>query len=421
MPLAELEIPSTPRTKNQAPVIKTRQELESQIAYIQQSSRDHGYSKAVPALYKLALSYVEDAEKAHREGKSVSWAMGIWDAPLFYASDTIPISFTELGRMGSAEAVNIGEDFFQLPKETCSMVSSLLGEWYLRRETTVKRIVAFNGSCEPLNMGYELIQDHGYDIYRIESVNKPLADQDGRTEQMIEFLTSELKDLSQWLSGKPADEAKFSIEVKRVNRILRKVRRILDLRLKNPLYIKSLATMFLLMGSGHYFGKPEAYEEVLDQLLEELETADIVTGPRGKVVPLAWIGGRGQEFGVYKAIDDCGGAVLGWQTPNQFAVDWREDVPPVEAIARYVINGRSVGSPVHRLGIIEQVLEKTGSKGILFYGYVGCSFGGIHVEIQRNHFHKLGIPSISLEGSFQVGPPSGQLLTRVRAFVEMLS
>ena len=79
------------------------------------------------------------------------------------------------------------------------------------------------------------------------------------------------------------------------------------------------------------------------------------------------------------------------------------------------------GSPVHRLKPIEELIEEYGAKGILFYSYVGCSFAGVHQEIQRDHFHKLGIPSISLEGSFQVGPPSGQLLTRVRAFVEMLS
>ena len=50
---------------------------------------------------------------------------------------------------------------------------------------------------------------------------------------------------------------------------------------------------------------------------------------------------------------------------------------------------------------------------------MGCSFGGIHKEIQRDFFQKLGVPSIALEGSFQVGPPTGQLLTRVRAFIEM--
>jgi len=400
---------------------KTRKELESQLAYIRQSKLDHGYSKAVGRLFDLATSYVEDAEAAARAGRKAAWVMGLWDAPLLYACDTIPVSLTELGRMGSLEAVTVAEDYFQLPKETCSMVSSLLGEWYLRRDTTVRRMVVFNGSCEPLNLAWELVRQEGYDVYRIEAVNRPFADEEGRYQQMVRFLADELNGAARWLTGQSIDENKAAREIKRVNRILAKLRRVLDRRRQNPLFIKSLATMFLLMGSGHYFGKPEEYEEVLDLLLQEIEAAEVISPAKGKVVPLAWIGGRGQEFGVYKAIDDCGGAVLGWQTPNVFTHDWREDIPPLEAIAEFVLSGRVIGSPVHRLKTIEGVIERSGSRGILFYGYVGCSFAGIHSEIMRDHFHRKGVPSISLEGTFQVGPPSGQLLTRVRAFVEMLS
>jgi benzoyl-CoA reductase/2-hydroxyglutaryl-CoA dehydratase subunit BcrC/BadD/HgdB len=41
-------------------------------------------------------------------------------------------------------------------------------------------------------------------------------------------------------------------------------------------------------------------------------------------------------------------------------------------------------------------------------------------EMWRRYFHEQGIPCLNLEGSFQTGSPSGQVLTRVRAFVEML-
>jgi benzoyl-CoA reductase/2-hydroxyglutaryl-CoA dehydratase subunit BcrC/BadD/HgdB len=80
-----------------------------------------------------------------------------------------------------------------------------------------------------------------------------------------------------------------------------------------------------------------------------------------------------------------------------------------------------MGSPVRQLQRIEEYLPVFGATGILFYGYIGCSFGSIHREIQAEHFHRKGMPSIMLEGTFQVGPPTGQLLTRVKAFVEMLS
>jgi benzoyl-CoA reductase/2-hydroxyglutaryl-CoA dehydratase subunit BcrC/BadD/HgdB len=179
--------------------------------------------------------------------------------------------------------------------------------------------------------------------------------------------------------------------------------------------------MFLLMGTGHFFGKPEEFELALDVLIEELEMAGYVPAPRGKVVPVAWIGGRGQEFGVYKAIDDCGGAVLAWRIPTIYTHDWRTDVPPLESMARFMLSSYSAASPVYQFNMLENLLAKAGAKGIFFYMYVGCSFAGVHTEIVRDFFRKKGIPSITLEGSFQVGPPTGQLLTRVRAFIEMLS
>lgn len=402
--------------------LKTRAELESQLEYVRDSKRDHGYSRAVARLYDLAMDYVESAERAHREGRRAAWVMGINEAPLLYAADTIPISLTELGRMGSADTVGIAEDYFQLPKETCSMVTSLLGEWYLRREHTVRRMVVFNAACEPLNQAWELVQPEGYEVYRIESVDRPRPGETGREAQMIRFLADELVEAGRWLNeGSAVSETRVANEIRRSNRIFAKARRILELRRGNPLYIKSLATMFLLMGTGHYFGKPEAFEEVLDELLAELAVAPEVPAPRGKIVPVAWVGGRGQEFGVYKAIDDCGGAILAWRTPNVVSVDIREDLPPYEALADRLLSRQTFGSPVHRLQAIEKQLEEAGARGILFYTYVGCSFAGIYNEIQREYFHNKGVPSITIEGTFQVGPPTGQLLTRVRAFVEMLS
>lgn len=397
------------------------EEPTNQLEYIQYSKYEHGYSRAVNELFDLALTYIEDGEKGNRLGRKAAWTQGVFEAPLFYACDTVPMSAIDLGRLSSRNSVQIAEEIFDLPKETCSMISVLLGEWHLRRNSSVKKVVAFNNACEPFNMGYELIREHGYDIFRVEGAIRPKLNHDGRFEQMVSFLAGELGDLAIWLSGKKIDEKRMAQEITRINRILAKVRSIMELRLKNPLYIKSLPTMFMLMGSGHYFGKPDAFEAVLDRLIDELKSASLVTSPLGKVVPLTWIGARGLEFGVYKAVDDCGGALLSWFTPNPYDRNWREDVPPLESMARYILDYFLVGSPVHQIKGIEKMIEQSSSKGIFFYHYVGCAFGGIHVEIFRDYFRKTGIPSIGLDGCFQVGAPSGQLLTRVKAFIEMFS
>jgi len=280
----------------------------------------------------------------------------------------------------------------------------------------------YNAVCEPLNIGWELLKDEGFDIYRVEAINRPNAHDDPeRVRLMEEYLERDLRGLSVWLQGHPVEEDKLAVEIRRVNRLFAKVRKILTLRLNNPFYLRSLATMYLILGTAHYFGKPAAYEDVLDGLIAELETSPEIPSPTGRIVRLAWVGGRGQEFGVYKAIDDAGGAVTQWHIPDEHTKDYREDLPPLQAYANYIISARMGGSPIRRLKNIEENMEIFGAKGILFYSYVGCSFGGVHKEIQRDYFQKLGVPSISLEGSFQVGPPTGQLLTRIRAFIEMFS
>ncbi|WP_310604098.1 2-hydroxyacyl-CoA dehydratase family protein [Anaerosporobacter sp.] len=396
-------------------------EPKNQLEYIQHSKEIHSYSKAINNLFDLALTYIGDAEESVRNGKKAAWSIGVYEAPLFYACDTIPVSAIDLGRLSSRNSVQVAEETFDLPKETCSMISVLLGEWIMRKDSPIKKVVGFNNACEPFNMAYELIREHDYEVFRVEGTIRPKTNYDGRFDQLVKFLESELRELAVWLTGKEIDEERMANEIVRMNRILRKVRVIMNLRLKNPLYVKSLPTMFLLMGTGHYYGKPEEYEKILDDLIQELETADVIEPASGKVVPLTWIGARGLEFGVFKAIDDCGGALLSWYTPNPYDKDWREDIPPVESMARYLMDYFLVTSPVQQIKGIEKMIEESSSTGIFFYNYIGCAFGGVHVEIFRDYFRKMGIPSIGLDGSFQVGAPSGQLLTRVRAFIEMLS
>lgn len=405
-------------TATASPITEPRNQLE----YIEQSRQAHEYSKGVQMLYDLALSYMPDAEKGNQEGRQAAWSTGLMEAPLLYACDTIPMAVYDLGRLSAAEeAAELAGDLFDMPKETCSMVTALLGEWYLRRDKSVKKVVALSTVCEPLNMAYEMIKEFGFDIHRVEQVIRPVHGGEERLEEMVKFLASELEDVAVFLTGKPVDEERMRQEIKRLNRLMAKFREIIKLRVANPLYVKSLPVLFLLMGSAHYFGKPEQYEAMLDQLIHELKTADYVPSPIGKIVPLTWVGARGLEFGVFKAVDDMGGALLSWFTPNPYDRVWNEDIPPLEAMARFILDYFVTGSPVNQIKYIENMIEETGSKGMFFYTYIGCPYGGMHVELFRNHFHQKGVPSSFLEGSWQVGAPSGQLLTRVRAFVEMLS
>jgi benzoyl-CoA reductase/2-hydroxyglutaryl-CoA dehydratase subunit BcrC/BadD/HgdB len=225
----------------------------------------------------------------------------------------------------------------------------------------------------------------------------------------------------EWLTGsREIDAGRLLTEILRKNRLITKVKRILELRLKHPFYLKSLPTILLLnIGLTNYFGKPDEFEEVVNELLAELEARPVNQAELDRVIPLVWAGGTGQEFGIYEAIDQAGGSLLGLRTvPIR---PYREDVPPVEALVRFLYDNQNGGAAVYSREIIEGEIAKVGARGLVLYGYIGCSFASVDREMWRNYFHQKGIPSINLEGSYQTGAPTGQLMTRVKAFIEMLS
>lgn len=395
----------------------------TQLGYIKNRQAEaSSYSKGIPELFDLAISYITRAEEAAREGKKVVWSSGLWESPLIYACDTIPVAFTELGRLANPDSMLIAEDYFQVPKDICTMVNVLLGEWFLRKDGNIKRLLGFNGSCESFNLAWELLKNEGYDVHRIESayVTPDISEQE--FDRRAKYLTEQLYDAARWLNnGEELDEEKLKFEIVRKNRIFKKIQYVLEKRLENPLFLKSLDTMYLITGGSHCFGDPERYEEILDQIIKELDE-DKYHPDASNIIPLVWSGSRGQEFGVYQALDDLGASVLGWVIPAPFSRLYEEDVPPVESIARFVMQtSETSGSIVSFTKAAKAQLDKVHAKGVLLYNYVGCSLGGVSLEYERNYFHDRGIPCLSVDGNFQVGAPSGQLITRVRAFIEMLS
>jgi len=67
------------------------------------------------------------------------------------------------------------------------------------------------------------------------------------------------------------------------------------------------------------------------------------------------------------------------------------------------------------------LVRETGARGILSGAVTGCPYGSVVPQLERTHFKNLGILYISLETSVHQDPPTEEKLTRLKAFVEMLS
>lgn len=389
--------------------------MKSQIDYLK-VNKD---SKAIERLYDHVLSYIERADAAHNDGKKVVYGGGLFDAPLLYSFDAFPCVYTELGRLASNESLSIAEDYFQVPRETCSMVKATLGELF-RRKKSFNRMIGYCSFCEPYNAAFEVMKGEDFDVHFVDLPYRPDHLDEERFKNLQNHAQTEFKSLGKWLGGE-IDEDRLSKEIEISNEIKKKIWKILELQKQVPYYMGSLDSMFLITGGSHYYGDPVEFNVICDLLIHELEHE--ASHPKQiKKLPVIWAGGRGQEFGTYKLIDDLGGFISGWTLAGMLLRYYDETLPPLEAIAYNSIIGMGgPGGARDWIPFIDQLKENSNAKGIIFYGYFGCSFASVNFEIAKNYFATKNVPGIILEGSFQTGEPSGQTVTRVKAFMEMLS
>ncbi|MDR0550022.1 MAG: 2-hydroxyacyl-CoA dehydratase family protein [Deltaproteobacteria bacterium] len=398
-------------------------DINSQSEYVTYSKQVHDYSPAIKKLLDLSEDYVPGSERAFKAGRPAVWCQGgNYQPPLLYALGVTPVAYSEMGRYSSKEDMLLAEDVYQFPVETCSMLKCTVAQWHKRLNTgTINRILGSSSSCEPFNLSWELMRLRGYDVFVNEVIYRGPSVEGERLEQLVDFTVEQLRDVAEWLTGsRDVDETKLSFEIARKNRLLRKVKKVLDLRILHPFYMKSLAIILTLnVGLNNYFGRPDDYEAAIDELIVELENTPIDEKEIQKAIPLVWAGGTGQEFGVYEAIDLAGGALLGLRSAP--FKDYREDIPPLEAIARWVYDNSIAGAGVYARHVLDAEVTRLKARGVILYGYIGCSFASIDREMWRRFFHEKGLPCVNLEGSFQTGAPTGQVLTRIKAFVEMLA
>lgn len=399
-----------------------KSDIKTQLEHVQYS-RDvvHNYSKAIQRSLDMAIDFIPYCNREYKKGRPVIWTTAFATDPVIcYGAGALPASITEIGRIASKDAVIAAEDHFMVPNETCSMVKADLGEFYLRKGEISNRLYYASKNCEPYNEAFELLKDYGYDIHLMDVGFRSPGMTEERQADMKAHYRKEIIKAIEWISGKKPDLDAIHEEQVYYNKMKKKIDRFLDLRVKHPTYIKSLPTTLFLIGNNHYYGNRELYEEILDQLIEELEGLSDGDFCDAKAF-LTWAGLRGQEFNIFEAIDDAKGAILSWQMPNNLVEEYDLNIDPIDAIVEFEMNDLFTGTVESTCESIYESVKKYGITGILLYGVVGCSVATVDIELKRKYFADRGIHALSLIGAYEVGGISGQVSTRVSAFVEMLS
>jgi benzoyl-CoA reductase/2-hydroxyglutaryl-CoA dehydratase subunit BcrC/BadD/HgdB len=384
------------------------------------------FSQTVVELGELARSWgVERVEQLVREqGRRAVWGGWAWDSPLLRATDTLAVSIMELWRKDSKYSEQIAENDYQIPSEFCSMIKTMAGRWHLKREDPIRRIFSFSSGCEPIGMVLEHARTQGYDIYTLEGATAFKVGE--RPDATVKFVANELRKAAIWLQGSPIDEDRLAEEIRIKNNALRKIAHILDLRLKRPYDIGSLPVMWLLGGASGYFGDKEKYFSILDRLTAELEEA-VKTPETRPYLPLILAGGPPGGLSFFKLLEDANAVIVGLVLLGTSL--YREDVPPLEALVHYLFDsqlrgelGEATGaSALLRRRGIEDLIEKTGAKGLISSAITACPYASLVQQLERNYFRKKGFPIVALEHSVHNEPVTEEQITRLRAFLEQLT
>jgi benzoyl-CoA reductase/2-hydroxyglutaryl-CoA dehydratase subunit BcrC/BadD/HgdB len=394
--------------------------------------------RAEALLDELAAAYRwDDAEAAARAGAPVVTGMNPWWAPLLRACGAIPAS--DMGRLRgrSHEAVSLAESDFHVPSEFCTVIKAQIGGLGLRMRqpggTAVRRILVFGGACEPSVAMAELARGEGYDVHVVQPLTAFKMDPSRRSEY-IAFYEEEARRVARWLTGREAgqeiDESRLGDLLRSKNEVTRRIVRVLELRLANPLYFPMTRVSQLLLASVDYHAvndfelKRRRFVELLDTLLAELEWAG--RQPVRPHVPLV-LAGNMFNLDMTRTIDLSGGAIVG--SLMAITTLYREDVPPITALAEYLLDMQLKGESSDQAGAvasarrhrIEEEVRRTRAKGVIVSGTTGCPYTSLTRQMEQDFFTTKGIPVLSVEGTAHQDPITEEVKMRVKAFIEMLA
>lgn len=168
----------------------------------------------------------------------------------------------------------------------------------------------------------------------------------------------------------------------------------------------------------------------LRETLEELKTREPDAKPRWRV-KIAVVGSEIDDPGFTKLVEDAGALVVAdrfcfGSTPGREEIPLQEGMPALESIARHYLNTSQCPRYMSREKVegrwklVADLVEEYHAQGVLYEQLKFCEYWGYERALASHVItHDYGIPSVAVDRQNATGG-SGQLRTRVQAFVESL-
>jgi benzoyl-CoA reductase/2-hydroxyglutaryl-CoA dehydratase subunit BcrC/BadD/HgdB len=248
-----------------------------------------------------------------------------------------------------------------------------------------------------------------------------LAPKGDRRDATSRFARRELESLANQLAdltGQPLDSGRLATSVLLHQEIDTMRRRLLEERARVPLTDPEL---YALLRRGEFLWPADHAKELRDAT-DTIEAAPVQRGVpimvTGYVPEPASSLEALREAGAYIVADDY--AAIGRRVPRSATVAAGD---PLDALTERMFAGPPCptvgGSQARRLDYLQNLYEDSGAAGVVVHTLKFCEPELFDVPAIEARFERLGAPVLHLEGELEL-ELSGQTITRIEAFVEMV-
>lgn len=296
----------------------------------------------------------------------------------------------------------------------CSIVGNALS-FLLKDGLEVADVIIVPHACDSLQgLGSLLL-----DFVRPRQPVFPLYLPRGRRESDLQFLADECRALYEKLvavTGRAPSEAELMESIRREEEADGLLAELY--RRRRALPLTDLA-FYRLVRAREYL--PAEQFSALARAALDIPSADPRAG-----LPILLSGIVPEPMVLLDAVNKMGGTVVA----DDLACCGRRLYPPgagtdpFRRMAERILNGPpdpTRGSPIaERLRHLVQMARETGARGVIFYDVKFCEPELFDLPLLRRGLQEAGLPSVHIEMDLN-DPLSGQTLTRIEAFLEMVA
>ena len=312
-----------------------------------------------------------------------------------------------------------------LPKNMCPLIKSSYGFAVSDKcpYTYFSDIIVGETTCDGKKKMYELL-GRMKDVYLL---HLPQGDREHALEQWTEEVQRFRRFLEERFGEEISDEAICKAARLR-NRERACRRRLLELQKSDPPASTGYAIYKALEGAGFYFDVNEVCKE-LTRLADSLE-ADYAAGKRLAAPGAKRILVTGCPIGgvlekTVKAIEAAGGVVVCFENCTGIKAmldDVDADAPDIVAAVaeKYLKIGCAVMTPdKRRMDLLHRLVPEYRVDGVVEIDLQACTAYAVESYTVRGLMEEWNVPYMAIETDYSASD-SGQLTTRLEAFLEML-